>query len=77
MGRDVLNISMLGVYFFGLIRPIFFVQGYNQDLQAALDYSPAREETMPQESLPQSPQPELAPYLDSLGGGGLQFGWAF
>ncbi|MGE3727331.1 MAG: hypothetical protein AB7I41_17355 [Candidatus Sericytochromatia bacterium] len=50
MGRDVLNISMLGVYLFGLIRPAFFVHGYNQDLQAALGYSPTREETMPQES---------------------------
>ena len=72
--------SMVGLFcfrIFGLIRPIFFVHGYNQDLQAALDYSPSREEAKPQESPPQAPQPELAPYLDSQGGGGLKFGWAF
>jgi hypothetical protein len=65
-------VALIGMRLFGLIRPIFFVHGYNQDLQAALDYSPTREET-----IPQPPAPELAPYLDSQGGGGFQWGWVF
>lgn len=42
-----------------------------------INYFTASEETKPQESLPQAPAPEPAPYLDSQGGGGFLWGWVF